>query len=575
MEIDMRNVIFGLCGVACISVSSTFANQGQVPFDSIPLITVDSLDYDALDHEDTDRDTKGLPFRFAVPTEILVTPATLGLWEILPENKLRWTCRVRCDNAMTMNLGFGRYNMPSTGSMTISDALGEFKIRPFTSKDNKDHGELWTPIVPSNEIVIEIIVDRSQKKLVARNIELTSINSGYRGFKRPNDRGSSGSCNIDVLCELGDSWWNEIPSVGAYTLSGWWTCTGAMINNTAEDQTPYFLTADHCGVTSSSDSSIVVYWNYQNSYCRTPGSSDSGGNGNGSFSQFTSGSTMRATSGSTDFTLTELNSNPPASWGVTYSGWSRSSSAAPGAGIHHPQVAEKRISIPDFISASGNYWTVNWAEGTTEPGSSGSPIYDANHRIVGQLCCGSASCSSDTNDSYGRSIANSWSGSSSSSLSSWLDPLGTNQQTLDTYNSTSAGSGACCIGTSSCIVLSQFNCDNGGGTYQGEDTVCEDGCLQNAPGACCVGGGCVNINEEGCNIGGGDFQGAGTTCDSGICDEPACSTDLDGNGETDVSDLLEVVGEWGNSGSNPADINGDGIVGVADLLLIIDGWGPC
>ena len=62
MEIDMRNVIFGLCGVACISVSSTFANQGQVPFDSIPLITVDSLDYDALDHEDTDRDTKGLPF---------------------------------------------------------------------------------------------------------------------------------------------------------------------------------------------------------------------------------------------------------------------------------------------------------------------------------------------------------------------------------------------------------------------------------------------------------------------------------------------------------------------------------
>ena len=85
----------------------------------------------------------------------------------------------------------------------------------------------------------------------------------------------------------------------------------------------------------------------------------------------------------------------------------------------------------------------------------------------------------------------------------------------------------------------------------------------------------MNINEEGCNIGGGDFQGAGTTCDSGICDEPACSTDLDGNGETDVSDLLEVVGEWGNSGSLPADINGDGTVDVADLLLIIENWGPC
>ena len=85
----------------------------------------------------------------------------------------------------------------------------------------------------------------------------------------------------------------------------------------------------------------------------------------------------------------------------------------------------------------------------------------------------------------------------------------------------------------------------------------------------------MNINEEGCNIGGGNFQGAGTTCDSGICEEPACPTDLDGNGVTDVTDLLEVVGEWNNTGSLPADINGDGIVGVADLLLIIDGWGPC
>ena len=572
----MSNLIIGMSLVISFCISTTFGNQGQVPFDSLPLIMVDPLDYVVLDREDLERDDVGLPFRFAVPNEVSVTPTTHGLWEKLAGNKMRWTCRVRCDNAISMNLGFGRYKMPSSGSMTISDISDDFRIRPFTAEDNKDHGELWTPVVPSNEVVIEIIVDRSQKQFVCKNIELTSINSGYRGFKDLSGRGVSGSCNIDVMCAQGDAWWNEIPSVGAYSLGGWWTCTGAMINNTAEDQTPYFLTANHCGVTSSSDSSIVVYWNYQNSYCRTPGSSDSGGNGNGSFSQFTTGSTMRASSGTTDFTLTELSSNPNSSWGVTFSGWSRSGSASPGAGIHHPQVAEKRISFPDFISGSGNYWTVNWAEGTTEPGSSGSPIYDGNHRIVGQLCCGSAACGNDYNDSYGRSISNSWSGGTSSSLSSWLDPLGTNQQTLDTYNSSSAGSGACCIGTEgSCIVLSQFNCDNGGGVYQGEDTICADGCLQNAPGACCVGGGCVNINEEGCNIGGGNFQGAGTTCDSGICEEPACPTDLDGNGVTDVTDLLEVVGEWNNTGSLPADINGDGIVGVADLLLIIDGWGPC
>jgi lysyl endopeptidase len=565
----MRSLVFVLAVVTTMYSSDSFAGNDYVPTDAVPLFTVDTLDYISLIEEDTTREQVGLPPRFAVPTMTSITPATHGLWEKLPQDKMRWTYRVRCDNAITMNLGFGQFSMPQSGSMTIMDSSGSFKIRPFTDEDNKDHGELWTPVIPSNEAMIEIIVDRTDKKLVSRSIELTSINSGYRWLRDLGDRGASESCNVDVLCATGDAWWNEIPSVGVYTLNGFLTCSGAMINNTAEDQTPYFITANHCGVTSSADSSIVVYWNHQNSYCRE--GSASGNNGNGNFSQFTSGSTMRATRSYTDFTLTELSSNPNPAWGVTYSGWSRNSSTnGVGAGIHHPNAAEKRISIPDYSSASGEFWNVNWNIGRTAPGSSGSPLYDSNHRIVGVLCCGASYCTNDSNDYYGRSLNLSW-----TYLDDWLDPLGTGQQTLDTYNSTSAGSGACCIDTTSCIVLSQFNCDNGGGSYQGDDSICDDGCLQNAPGACCVGGGCVNINEVGCNTGGGVFQGAGTTCDSGICDEPSCPTDIDGNGVTDVSDLLEIVGQWGNTGSSDADIDGDGVVGVGDLLAVIDGWGSC
>jgi len=48
--------------------------------------------------------------------------------------------------------------------------------------------------------------------------------------------------------------------------------------------------------------------------------------------------------------------------------------------------------------------------------------------------------------------------------------------------------------------------------------------------------------------------------------------DVNGDGVVDVSDLLEVVGSWGESGV-PSDINGDGVVDVVDLLAIIGAWG--
>jgi V8-like Glu-specific endopeptidase len=511
--------------------------QERLPLEIIPVQVVESIDYALQFAQDEGREKAGLPLRFAKPNTTSVTPATHGIWEGLPENKMRWTYRVLCDNALSMNLGFERFTMPESGSMTVMDESAHIQIRPFTANDNNDHGELWTPIIPSNQAVIEIVVDRRDQKNVMRNVELTSINAGYRGFKVDGQRGLSGSCNIDVVCSEGDDWWDEIPSVGVYTLNGYLTCTGAMINNTAQDLTPYFLTANHCGVTSSSDASIVVYWNHQNSYCRTPGSSDSGGNGNGNYSQFTSGSTMRATRSYTDFTLTELSSAPNSNWGVSWSGWSRASSTnGTGAGIHHPSTAEKRISFPDYSSASGEYWNVNWSQGTTEPGSSGSPLYDSNHRIVGQLCCGAAACGNDANDYYGRSIGLSWSGSSSSSLSAWLDPTGSNVSYLDTYNPAAEPEGACCIeAAQACLDTRETNCIAGGGIYQGDNTTC-----------------------------------AATDC----FPEPDCPSDVNSDGMTNVSDILAVVSAWGTTDPD-YDVDGSGVVGVSDLLVIIDAWGPC
>jgi hypothetical protein len=80
------------------------------------------------------------------------------------------------------------------------------------------------------------------------------------------------------------------------------------------------------------------------------------------------------------------------------------------------------------------YWKLEGA--VTEPGSSGSPMFDENHRAIGQLHGGLSACGAtgdSLSDCYGR-ISTSWTGGGTSAtrLSDWLDPLNTGALNLDT-----------------------------------------------------------------------------------------------------------------------------------------------
>ena len=74
----------------------------------------------------------------------------------------------------------------------------------------------------------------------------------------------------------------------------------------------------------------------------------------------------------------------------------------------------------------------DWDLGATEGGSSGSPLFDQHHRIVGQLHGGQAACGNDDPDWYGR-LFTSWTGDGTAGgrLSDWLDPLNSGLVTLD------------------------------------------------------------------------------------------------------------------------------------------------
>ena len=89
-------------------------------------------------------------------------------------------------------------------------------------------------------------------------IEIGRVNQGYK------DLGTSGDCEIDLVCPEGIPWQNQSRAVGFYTVDGFNTCTGTFLNNfnigLDGKAKPFFLSAHHCGVNSANDDTVRVYW---------------------------------------------------------------------------------------------------------------------------------------------------------------------------------------------------------------------------------------------------------------------------------------------------------------------------
>lgn len=91
--------------------------------------------------------------------------------------------------------------------------------------------------------------------------------------------------------------------------------------------------------------------------------------------------------------------------------------------------------LNNAVPGDGSHWRVEtWERNTTtEGGSSGSALFDANHRVIGQLHGGYAACGNTTSDWYGM-FSVSWDGASSAErLRDWLDPANTTT-TIDGYD---------------------------------------------------------------------------------------------------------------------------------------------
>ncbi len=421
---------------------------------SITPVVLKEFDLVKLKEEDVINDLdKSIPWRFGHELEVNYGLQNSGVWDELPNGKGRiWRINIVSKGARTLNFIFDSYYLPKGATLYIynddrSDLLGA-----YTDVFNNPDEALGTWTVEGESIWMELF--EPSKERGKGKLNISKVVHGYRSITDAEIRqkligfGDSGPCNYDVNCATGsdfDPIKDKLKHAVARVITGGSVCSGTLVNNTANDASLYFLTANHCRGADESLWAFRFNWISRVTSCGTLDESE-----DTEENQTTSRAILLASNVESDFKLLKLDGGVDPSWDLEWAGWDRREvDPSYTIGIHHPvgdimKVCRSNSALGTYRGLIGsdipdpiNCWVVQqWDFGVTEGGSSGSGLFDPSGRIVGQLSGGGAQCAGTVNngasDFYGR-FDTSWDFGTTddSRLSNWLDPLNTGRETLD------------------------------------------------------------------------------------------------------------------------------------------------
>jgi hypothetical protein len=394
------------------------------------------------------------PYRYGINLPVNFTPDNSGYWTNLPNGGRIWRVTVNAAGALALSACFNRFEIPEGGKLFLYNKDKSKVIGAFTSSNIAPGGYFATELLAGDQLTLEYLQPANSAGTL--NLQMYKLVYAYRGvaFLTGSTDGNpdAGSCEVNVNCPEGQEWQLQGKGVVRISItrgpSTFW-CSGSVLNNVRQDHTPYVLTADHCGLNTSAEDLLqwVFYFNFEAAGCPNPGTPPEPQSLTGAIKVAESGSGALAGS---DFFLVVIDEPIPSDYDVFYNGWNRMNAGSPsGVGIHHPGGDIKKISTYTHALVSSNYgsnlspafWKVFWVQtvsghGVTEPGSSGSPIFDSAGRVVGTLTGGESACDSlslNMSDFYGKFYW-SWDQNGSDStrrLRDWLDPDSTGVTSLD------------------------------------------------------------------------------------------------------------------------------------------------
>ena len=429
----------GICTQGQISHGGQpYSFQSKMLKSSFAVETLPPLSNQALLEEEIVAGKREKIYQFGKEVSVDYRLDNSGTWEDLPNGGRLWRLGIKSKEAYSLNLIFDHFQIPSASNFFIYTADCSYVLGSFTAANNNKWGNFSTTLLPGDAIVLEFFEAPQDKGMGI--INLTTVVHGYKDFffKTDKTEKASGSCNININCEKGLPY-SVVKHAVVKVVGGGGMFSGTLVNNTAQDTTPYFLTAFHCAdrdrnlVLSQSEINIIKSWvfifNYESSDCE-------GKDKEQTYS--INGSTLLAQGVHSDFLLVLLNDKPTEECEPYYAGWNLKNPLIGAVCIHHPSGDIKKISIDDKALSSGKFWdeypnfpdnthfVTIWDKGTTEGGSSGSGLFNKYGEIIGQLQGGYAACNKPNGEDYFGKVAYSWTNNNSpdnNRLDYWLDPL--------------------------------------------------------------------------------------------------------------------------------------------------------
>jgi lysyl endopeptidase len=362
---------------------------------------------------------QGGKFRYGV--ELPVGPDGLGVddagrWDTLSETgELVWRLELVSPGAHSLGVVFSRFDLPRGAQVFLRNPASGEVLGAYGESTENPNGVLAVQPLRGERVVIEYVEPAGT--LTRPALVVGTLVHDFLDVLARVQQGSTLalSCLVDVNCPQGANH-QDVKRAVVWMFGGGGGCSGSILNNTSEDGTPYLMTAEHCGNMTNA----TFVFDYERTGCES---------GSSSQSKSLSGSTQLAVSPLYDGQLYRINQPIPASYEPFYAGWSVDLDVTRGLGISHPSGFPKKISIdnqPPFLVSTR--WSVQWNVGAIQPGSSGSPLFDQDERVVGSLSTGAGGCSQ--NGQYGRFDLF----YATKNLAQWLDPAGWGVGGIDGYD---------------------------------------------------------------------------------------------------------------------------------------------